>query len=178
MKEEIRMELTWMGRYREFVERIVKFGNAYAQSYTVEKSFNTPIAFSSLQLQVMEYILENEEKNQNMLEIATRLGISASTFSKNVKKMMEKGLLEKYHISGNRKEVIVKVTELGREMYRLYSEYILREVFQPIFQELDALPDDVVGRFCRVLDLAKMGGERPVGSKANEQQKLIKIVDG
>ena len=30
------MELTWMGKYRTFVEMLIKYGNSYAQSYNTE----------------------------------------------------------------------------------------------------------------------------------------------
>ncbi|WMJ81522.1 helix-turn-helix domain-containing protein [Clostridium sp. MB40-C1] len=105
------MELEWMRKYRNFVEKIIKFGNSYAQSYKTEYNYNTSIKFSASQLQVVEYILENEENHQNMSEIASRLGISPSAFSKNVNKMVKKGLLEKFHTSDNRKDVIIKVSD-------------------------------------------------------------------
>ena len=171
------MELTWMGRYRKFVEYLDRFGNAYAQHYMVEKTFDTPIAFSALQLQVMEYILENEEENQSMIEIATRLGISASTFSKNVKKMAEKGLLEKYYASGNRKEVIVKVTPLGREMYALYAAYIQRVVFQPMFRILDGLSEEDLARFTEVIRLAATMGGTPRSVARRQRGELIPLRD-
>lgn len=98
------MSLGWMGKNRVFVEKLVKFGNAYANSYKKEYPYNTSFQFSAAQIQVLEYILENEDKNQNMLEIANRLGISKSAFSKNVKKMVDKGLLEKYHTSEKTKQ--------------------------------------------------------------------------
>ena len=84
------MELTWMGKYRTFVEMLIKYGNSYAQSYNTEGDYGISAVFSPSQLQVLEYILENEEKNQNMAEIAARLGIMPSAFSKNVKKMTQK----------------------------------------------------------------------------------------
>jgi len=79
------MKLEWLGEYRDFVEKMIKFGNAYANRYQKERYYGSEIRFSPSQLQTMEYILENEERNQNMAEVAARLGISPSAFSKNVK---------------------------------------------------------------------------------------------
>lgn len=104
------MKLEWMGEYRDFVEKMIKYGNAYATRCQKEHYFGSEILFSPSQLQTMEYILESEDQHQSMVEIAARLGVSPATFSRNVKRMVEKGLLEKYHLEGNRKTVIVKVS--------------------------------------------------------------------
>lgn len=147
------MKLEWLREYRELVEKMIKFGNRYASQYQKERSFGTPVPFSPSQLQVMEYILENEEKHQNMGEIAARLGISSSAFSKNVKKMEEKGLLERYHTTSNRKNIIVKVSPLGKEVYAAYSHYALEHLFGPLFQLLDDIPPEEISRFAKVIDL-------------------------
>ncbi len=129
--------------------------------------------FSALQLQVMEYILENEEKNQSMVEIAMRLGISVSTFSKNVKNMAEKGLVEKYHVLGNRKEVIVKTTDYGKKIYQMYAEYILKTVFGPIFHILDSQPDEALDAFAEVIRLAAtMGARKRPGFPKTRRNRL------
>lgn len=148
------MKLEWMGQHREFVEKIIKFGNSYAKAYKSEHYYNTPIAFSASQLQVLEYILENEERSDNMMEIAYRLGISKSTLSKHVKKMVEKGLLEKYHTSDNKKDVIIKVSDFGKEIYKIYAEFAYETAFKRIFEILDDVPREYLDKFTDVLDLA------------------------
>lgn len=127
------MAVEWMGKYRTFVEKIVKYGNSYADSYKKEYNYNTVFLFSAAQIQVLEYLLENEDKNQNMLEIAKRLGISKSAFSKHVKKMVEKGLLEKYHTSDNKKNIIIKVSTIGKEVYSQYVQYAYEKCFKKYF---------------------------------------------
>ena len=87
------MRLEWLGKYGDFVEKLVHYGNAYAQNYNTERSFGVGASFSASEIQTLEYILTNQDKNQNMAEMAYYLGIPASTFSKNVNKMMKKGLV-------------------------------------------------------------------------------------
>lgn len=148
------MELKWMGKYRDFVEKLIKYGNTYAQAYKVEGNYATDIPFSAAQLQVMEYILENEEHNQNMAEIAARLGVTPSAFSKNVKKMVDKGLLEKYHTSDNKKDVIIRVSPLGRQVYEQYSGFAYERVYKEIFDILDQIPREYVGMFTKILEIS------------------------
>ncbi|MCY6958511.1 MarR family winged helix-turn-helix transcriptional regulator [Clostridium brassicae] len=167
------MELEWMRKYRNFVEKIIKFGNSYAQSYKTEYNYNTPIKFSASQLQVVEYILENEENHQNMSEIASRLGISPSAFSKNINKMVKKGLLEKFHTSDNRKDVIIKVSDFGKEIYKIYSEYAYETSLKKMFEILDEIPDEYISKFTEVLELsAEM---THLDKNQPEEVKLIKI---
>ena len=167
------MKLEWMGEYRILVEKMVKFGNIYAACYQKESSFATQSVFSPAQLQVMEYILENEEKNQSMVEIATRLGISPSAFSKNVKRMEEKGLLEKYHTAHNRKNIIIKASQQGKEVYQAYSRHALENIFAPVFQVLDTIPKEYINQFVRALDVWTDLSLQ--SQKQEEPEELIKI---
>ena len=167
------MKLEWLGEYRDFVEKMIKFANMYANSYQKESYYGSEIHFSPSQLQTMEYILESEDKNQNMGEIAARLGISPSAFSKNVKKMIDKGLLEKYHTADNRKNVIVKVSPLGREVYQAYSQFALEHRFAPIFQILDQIPREYVDKFTAV---AELWGGRPLKDLPEEPEKPVTLI--
>ena len=75
------------------------------------------VTYSYAQIQVLEYLLENEERNENMSSIAARLGITRSNFTKIVNRLVAKGLVEKEHISGTRKDLKLTVNALGRELY-------------------------------------------------------------
>ena len=76
------MKLEWMGEYRDVVEALIHYCNRYSASYKAEKLELFGINFSFAQIQVLEYLLENEDLCQNMSQIAERLGISRSNFTK------------------------------------------------------------------------------------------------
>ncbi len=86
-----------------------------------------------------------------MAEVAKRLGISPSAFSKNVKKMTEKGFLEKYQSTTNHKDIIIKVSPLGRKIYGEYVNSLLELRFQKTFEMLDEIPREYVDRFGEIL---------------------------
>ncbi|MNO80661.1 MarR family protein [compost metagenome] len=165
------MSLEWMGKNRSFVEKLVKFGNAYANSYKKESPYNTAFSFSAAQIQVLEYILENEDKNHNMLEISNRLGISKSAFSKNVTKMVEKGFLEKFHTSENKKNIIIKVTKTGKEVYDQYVQYAYEKSFKKIFSLLNEIPEQHIEKIEAILDVAAIAT-----SKKTKQKKEVKLI--
>lgn len=165
------MRLEWLGKYGDFVEKLVHYGNAYAQNYNTERSFGVGASFSASEIQTLEYILTNQDKNQNMAEMAYYLGIPASTFSKNVNKMMKKGLVEKYHISTNRKEIILQVSDFGKDVYEQYSRFAYERLYKDVFSVLDQIPAEYVEKFTQIL---KLCAEENI-STADNQAVLIKI---
>lgn len=165
------MRLEWLGKYGDFVEKLVHFGNAYAQNYNTERSFGVGASFSASEIQTLEYILTNQDKNQNMAEMAYYLGIPASTFSKNVNKMMKKGLVEKYHISTNRKEIILRVSDFGKDVYEQYSRFAYERLYKDVFSVLDQIPAEYVEKFTQIL---KLCAEENI-STADNQAVLIKV---
>lgn len=169
------MDLVWMGKYRTLVEKIIKFGNTYARTSRGEHSYNTPIAFTASEMQVLEYILENEERCENMAGIAERLGISKSALSKHTKKMVEKGLLERYHTTDNQKNIIVKVSDYGKEIYQIYAEYTYETAFKKMFQALDGVPDEYLDQFVNAMEIAAELAASDKGSAKTVE--LVKIED-
>ena len=165
------MRLEWLGKYGDFVEKLVHYGNAYAQNYNTERSFGVGASFSASEIQTLEYILTNQDKNQNMAEMAYYLGIPASTFSKNVNKMMKKGLVEKYHISTNRKEIILRVSDFGKDVYEQYSRFAYERLYKDVFSVRDQIPAEYVEKFTQIL---KLCAEENI-STADNQAVLIKV---
>lgn len=165
------MRLEWLGKYGDFVEKLVHYGNAYAQNYNTERSFGVGASFSASEIQTLEYILTNQDKNQNMAEMAYYLGIPASTFSKNINKMMKKGLVEKYHISTNRKEIILRVSDFGKDVYEQYSRFAYERLYKDVFSVLDQVPAEYVEKFTQIL---KLCAEENI-SAADNQAVLIKV---
>ncbi len=130
------MELAWMGQYRDFVDALIHYCNIYAAAYKLEKMEFKGVRYSYAQIQVLEYILENEERNENMSAIAARLGITRSNFSKIASRLVSKGLLKKEYLPGSQKAMKLTVNSLGRELYDAYAQDILRWHFSPMFREL------------------------------------------
>lgn len=136
------MKLEWMGEYRDVVEALINYCNIYAAAYKSEKLEYKGIFYSFAQVQVLEYLLESEGQNENMSAIASRLGISRSNFTKIVNRLVAKGLLEKTYMPGSRKDLKLAVKPLGRELYGVYSQGILRWHFSPMFQALGKIPKE------------------------------------
>ncbi|MBQ4422960.1 MAG: MarR family transcriptional regulator [Clostridia bacterium] len=133
------MKLEWMGEHREIVEALIRYCNIYAAVYRAERMSYEGITYSYSQIQVLEYLLENEERGENMSSIAHRLGITRSNFTKIINRLAQKGLVEKCRMPGSRRDLCVRVNDLGRVLYDDYSKGVLKRHFEPMFRELDKL---------------------------------------
>ncbi len=178
------MQLEWLGKYRTFIESLIFYVNIYGQVYTSQGFHDTSVPCSVAQIQVLEYILENEEKNQKMAEVANRLGISPSAFSKNVKKMEEKGLLDRYHSVNNKKDVIIKASPLGRKVYQEYVDSLWERRFKKTFEILDEIPEVYIQKFTEMLNynaeslISQMNEHQRISDKREAKQpaELVRII--
>lgn len=172
------MKLEWMGKYRAFVEAMIRFGNSYIQIVNVQGIICDDANISPSELQVMEYILENEERHENMSQVAGRLQISQSSFSKIVKQLVSKGLLEKYHTASNRKNIIVRPSELAREVYDKYSRSSHTACWRRMFALFDSLDEGAVSAFTEALNIFSndaMTSLERLNKREDEDQELIRI---
>lgn len=165
------MKLEWMGEYRDIVEQLIKYCNVYAAVYKKEEFMGTDIPISYAQIQIIEYLLENEELHLNMKQLAAKLGITTSNFSKLVNKLESKGLLQKYHAANNRKEVIIQVTEYGKKVYADYSEYIYRNHFKQMFEAAKDIPKEYLPLFAGMWDNVVVAEE----CEGEEEIELVPI---
>lgn len=152
------MKLAWMGEYREVVEALIRYCNVYAYVYKSEKLYHEGVHYSYAQIQVLEYLLENEEKQEPMNAVAARLGVTRSNFTKIIRRLEEKGLVEKNYIPGSRKSIAVTVNDKGRKLYDTYSKEILRWHFGAMFGELKEIPPEYRDNIGRALTRALEAG--------------------
>lgn len=153
------MKLAWMGEYRDVVEALIHYCNIYAGVYRVEKMHYGDISYSYSQIQVLEYLLENEERGENMSRIANRLGITRSHFTKLIQRLVRKGLVEKKRMPGSRRDISVSVNELGRALYEDYSRRILNEHFSAMFRDLAELSPEAREHVASALQDAMRGSD-------------------
>lgn len=130
------MKLEWMGPYRDLIGDFYRSANGYSQICKTEL-FGDPVPFSPYEVQIMEHILEYADQRRNMKWYASRLGLSQATFSKYVRKLVDKGLLEKYHTQGNKKDVILMLSPLAQREYAAYAQAARENWFQELFDLLD-----------------------------------------
>jgi DNA-binding MarR family transcriptional regulator len=100
------------------------------------------ISLNAQQWQALECIIEYEDENRNMFFMANQIGVPKSTFSKNVKLLVGLGLVDRYQQSDNRKDIILKPSDKGREFYKTHSEILFEKGWKIPFSVLDRLSDE------------------------------------
>ncbi len=144
------MHLEWMQQHRSLVAKFIRFANAYTLMYNKPVNFNTTIDLSAAQIQTLEYIMENE--NTKMSDIARKLGVTRSTFSKNAKNLIDKGLLKKYRREDNKKDIYLFATDFGKEVYHQYTDFVYNNWYQELFKIADTVPQEYLDKFEQMLD--------------------------
>lgn len=164
--------MEWLSEYRDLIEKVIRFGNAYALRYKKPFSITNEISLSAAEIQVIEYILENEERKESMCELAKRLGISASSFTKLSAKLTDMGLLEKYHLGNNKKNIIILASDYGKKVYEAYSEEAYRTWMSNVEELLSGIPKEYVEQFTVAMDALSKIGEK---EKEEEPEALIPL---
>ena len=87
--------------------------------------------------------------------------------------MEKSGIIEKYHTSSNKKNVILQISREGMEAYQCYVSQV-EAFFQAIWKELDGLTPDAEEKLVSVLNLWANGH---IADVAHHQEELIRITE-
>ena len=172
------MELKWMGSHRTAVEALIRCGNSYSQAVNLAGLMTDKVEISATELQVMEYILENEERRENMSQVAQRLNLNQSNFSKIVSQLVSKGLLAKYRTANNRKNIIIQPTGFAREVYMDYSQTAAL-AWKPIFDTLDEMGPEAEKDFIRIMNIFADNcneARRRLCERDNEETEELELI--
>ncbi|HFK1450001.1 MULTISPECIES: MarR family transcriptional regulator [Bacillus cereus group] len=82
--------------------------------------------FKSSEVHCMEYIENNADSN--VTQLAEAFYVTRGAISRMTKKLMKKGLIESYQKLENKKEIYFKLTEQGKEIYKIHED--LHKEFQ------------------------------------------------
>lgn len=131
------MNTDWI-KHRKIVAAYYRSANAY--SVLSRKKTMGHLGLCTLDMQILEHIMEYAEENHNMKWFAERLGISTSVLTNHINSMVKQGLVMKYHTSDNKKNIILQVTPKGCSEYEEYVKKI-QHFFTPVFEQLSQLSE-------------------------------------
>lgn len=155
------MKLEWL-KYRELTENYIRGANIYARNYNVPLFTFEDVAVSPAKIQVLEYILENEEQRLPMAALAERLGITRGAFTKHAARLERMGLLIKQHPDGNAKTYILVLTDKGRRLYESYTARIKAFAFDELAAMLDRMSPE---EYEKTAELIKMIAQSMIKGK-------------
>lgn len=168
------MDQSWMGRYRPLVAALVRHTNINAKRMNTKLPVGEGVFLTMHEWQVLEGILENDE-NHPMIQISSRLAIPQSSFSKIAASLQRQGLVEKYQLTGNKKNVILKVTEKGRHVYKARSAEMDRQMFGTLFHALEGMDDQSLDHFVGALE--QFNDALSAQQQKEDSGELVKLPD-
>ena len=154
------MESAWMGRYRPLIAALVYHGNNVARTQYTRVPMKDDIDMTQVEWQILEYLLENEQDDECMSRISERLGIPQSSLSKAVKTLCGFGLVERFRRGRNRKNVILRATQKGLDLYREMAPRLLElNNFRAFVEALADLDDRELAAVTKAVRLLSDGIE-------------------
>lgn len=146
------MSTEWMGRYRPLVAALVRHSNIVQRTMSTKTDIYGGIRLTAQEWQVFEYIIEHLNDDAHMNLISDRLGIPQSSFSKMVKVLCNYGLIDKYQMTNNRKNIILRPSDYGLEVYAKNSSAVKESTFKDFFSQLDSLSDEDIELFTNAVE--------------------------
>ena len=147
------MESEWMGRYREIVAAVVLHGNVAMRTQADTMDIGEGIRLKHQQWQILEYIVENRNEIFSMIDISYRLNIPQSTFSRTVSLLYDYGLVEKFQAVNNRKNIILRPTEIGLQIYKNNVENRVKPLFINFFDALKNVSDEDLHAVAKAIEI-------------------------
>ncbi len=141
----------WMGRYRQLMFELSRHANQSIRFMT-DRHMRGDSDFPCVQAwQVLEYIVDHPEGMDNMSAVADVLGISKSSLTKYTRELCGLGYIRKYKSIDNQKNIILRATEEGISFYDRGVAQIMIPLFEPLFNDLDAIPQEYLDVFVNAL---------------------------
>ena len=126
----------------EFIGLLMKYVNLFSYQGSKAITSNSGVTLTVQQWQVLGCIGVYGDKNKNMVYMANKLGMQKSTFSKYVKLLVDKGLVDRYQSTNNRKDIVLKPSKKGLIQHQERSRIIFEAAWQEPFAVLEKLSDE------------------------------------
>lgn len=120
------------------------------KAYTLEKK-PVDIGHGVLLYPSEFHLIEAVGKNpaENLTSIASHLGVTKGAISQMVKKLEKKGLVEKVRIPGNKKDILLELTDFGKEAFEWHRS-LHKSMESGIREELEKMSDAEIEVFLKV----------------------------
>ncbi|MBP2656639.1 MAG: MarR family transcriptional regulator [Firmicutes bacterium] len=131
----------------EVLEKMVRAFNEMNENAKQPRDYETGQLLYQSEIHTVMAIWNHKAVNAS--ELAKIMGVTKGAITQVVDKLIQKGLVEKYNLPGNKKEVYFRLTEAGQianEVHRRYHERIHGQVISYL-GELDKEKLEAMGQF-------------------------------
>ncbi len=159
-------------RYIPLLKAIIKHVNIVSSGLNERISLDEGIEITNQEWLIVELIVEHRKEYCSMIELARMIGIPQSSFFRMVSHLQKVGLAEKYRVKGNKKNIVLRPTELALQFYKDRTTGLRSEIWDDFFKALDRFSDEDIEAFTEAFDLLN---EDLPSAKYSQKIELIKI---
>lgn len=125
-----------MKKYNEILGKIINLTNVMNKMSKTPRDYGVGFMLYPSEIHTIEAIAAHEQINANVLSKV--LGITNGAITQMTNKLIKKGLVEKYKMDNNKKEVYFKLTELGKLADQGHDSFH-EQTYKNIINYLDTL---------------------------------------
>ena len=159
-------------RYIPLLKAIVKHSNIVSSGLNEKISLNDEIVITNQEWLIAELIVEQRNEYYSMIELSRMIGIPQSSFFRMVSHLQKVGLAEKYRVKGNKKNIVLRPTELALQFYKDRTTDLRGQIWDDFFKALDRFSDEDIEAFTDAFN--KLNEDLP-SAKYSQKIELIKI---
>ncbi|RMF86869.1 MAG: MarR family transcriptional regulator [Nitrospinota bacterium] len=126
---------------RELLERFIRLVNKYNALEKYPLRYGTPHRFYHSERHLLDIV--GSHPHLNITAFARLAGVTKGAISQIASRLEKKGVIRRYKDPKNSKEVLIALTDLGREIYAQHQR-INAETVRHLQEELAKYPDEQV----------------------------------
>lgn len=134
----------------EMIEKILWMTEEYVQIAAMPKHYGTGDLFHNLDIHIIHTIGKN--RGINVTGLARKHSISKSAVSQAIAKLQRRGLVRRYQVPENRKEVLFELTDRGERAFEAHLDFHMRAE-TPYINELARFSREESAMVEKVIDL-------------------------
>ena len=125
----------------EIIELFIRLANKYKALEKIPVDYGVGTDLYHSERHLIDQIGDHPE--MNITELARYIGVTKGAISQTVKKLEDKGVVNRYKGAENEKEVFLEFTDIGRNVYKKHKEVNKESIIQ-LYEELKKYSDDKV----------------------------------
>lgn len=126
---------------RELMELFIRVVSKYNALEKYPMKYGTKHKFYHTERHMLDMFGANPD--MNITELALKNAVTKGAISQVVSKLEEKGAVRRYKEAGNEKEVLIRLTDKGKEIYERHQA-VNDETVSALFAELRKHPNDKI----------------------------------
>lgn len=119
--------------YASLAKAIIKHSLIVNSGLNEKISLEGGHEITMLEWLAVETVVDNRNEYNSMVELSRKMGVPPSSFFRIISHLQKEGLVTKYHIQGNKKNIVLRPTEHAMELYSERSKGKRQEIWSGFF---------------------------------------------